>query len=385
MNGSIIKYSENVRDGKLPRRDWILLPTLSLFTICLLGALAELIGMWLYPDGKSTMSNCVNATDPSIGVHAIPNSVCTEESREAGRIEYRFNGCGHRAGMECGPKHPGSYRIVLVGTSIAMGALVPREESFAALLPAELSRHTGRNVELYNEAFTAEYPRVVAMRFNEIMAADPDMILWAFSPGDIWEASTVLPAMNKREREEEGYLRRALSLVKSSRASQLLQHVVYKSRNSFVRRYLLGSGSAGYLNAKLGPDWQQKLHEIDGYAAEIEARAKAAGVPVVAVMMPMRAQTAMISDGNWPAGYDPYNIDNEMRSIIENHGGTYLDILPEYRHIPNPDQDFFVTDGHPNGHGQLVISELLAGELTGGTVPELRSSSASQAALEQVK
>jgi hypothetical protein len=276
----------------------------------------------------------------------------------------------------------------MVGSSIALGALVPREDSFAALLPAELSRRTGRKVEVYNESFTFETPHVISLRFNEALAAQPDMILWTLSAWDVENASLVLPP--KTPETPPGIRARLASLMgmaKNSRAGKLLTMLLYKSPNSYVKRYLIGGASSGFLQANLSADWQAKLRETDAYAAEIEGQAKDAGVPVVAGMLPLRTQATMIliSEGEWPAGFDPYKLDKELRTIVEKHGGTYIEILPDYRHFPNPEQEYFLMDGHPNIRGHATMSRFLAEALTGGAVPALKAIASPQSASGQVK
>jgi hypothetical protein len=80
----------------------------------------------------------------------------------------------------------------------------------------------------------------------------------------------------------------------------------------------------------------------------------------------------MISMGQWPKGEDPYKLDNELRAIITCHGGIYLDIAPDFRNIPDPEQGYLTVDGHPNTEGHAIIAGLLARELTSGAIPELR-------------
>ena len=128
---------------------------------------------------------------------------------------------------------------------------------------------------------------------------------------------------------------------------------------------------AEYLRVEPSEPWKERLKLFESFAADIEGRAKVAGVPLVAVLLPYRAQVAMISVGKWPAGYDPYKLDEELRSIIVSHGGSYVDILPDFRGIPDPEQYYYPVDGHPNAEGHRIISGLLAKALTSGAVPSL--------------
>jgi hypothetical protein len=100
-------------EAKLPRRDWILLPLISLLTICFLAASSESLSKRMFSESKTSAANgCLVKNDPLGGIRGIPNTVCWEKTAEGLLSEYRFNGCGHRAGVECGPKPAGTYRIV---------------------------------------------------------------------------------------------------------------------------------------------------------------------------------------------------------------------------------------------------------------------------------
>ena len=102
-------------------------------------------------------------------------------------------------------------------------------------------------------------------------------------------------------------------------------------------------------------------------------KAETADVPLAVVLVPNRAQAAMISMGEWPAGYDPYQLDNEVRAIVTNHGGMYAGILPNFRKIPNPEKGYFSFDGHLNAKGYAMIAEMMAEKLTGGAIPALKA------------
>ncbi|MGA3159893.1 MAG: hypothetical protein ABSC77_01665 [Terracidiphilus sp.] len=369
------RATENRMETKLPLRDWILLPMLSLLTICLLAGCTELIARLMIPMPYSNLNECLDHNDFSTGVRAIPNSVCTGETHGSGVVEYRFNSCGHRAGTECGPKTLGTYRIVMVGTSAAMGSLVPREKTFATLLPAELSRLTGRKVELYNEAMVWETPHVVVLRINDVLAAKPDMILCVMTDYDIQYASSVYPPADVPEAPDAsgtgGFLTTVINQIKHSRSGALLEVFFFKNQSSYVNRYLLGAVGPQFLRTKLSARLQHNLEDYDGYAADIERRAKAMGVQWAVVFVPSRARAAMISMGEWPAGYDPYKLSDELGTIVKRHGGTYIDILPGFRNIPSAGQYFFPIDNHPDARGHAIISGLIAKQLTNGAIPAL--------------
>jgi hypothetical protein len=394
----------------VPRRDWILLPALSLLTICLMFVSTELIARWLFPTLPTVGEDCMVFDDLATGARGIPNSVCWEKLPDGELTEYRFNSCGHRAGMECGLKTPGTYRIVMLGSSIATGMRVPREETFAALLPAELSQRTGRNVELYNEGMPWRSPSVIALHFDEVLATKPDMVLWVLSPTDIWndsllsshhpESSPVPDSKASAPGRTAGLVLAALYRVMVAFAQRsvpdvvrnlwdrretgfLLRHYLYESQSQYVMSYLMRARDVEYLRVEPSEEWQTHVQQLDGITAEVEARARAADVPLVAVLVPERAQAAMISMGEWPTGFDPYKLDNELRSMVISHGGTYIDILPALRHILNPEKGYFSVDGHPDAHGHAMISGLLATELTSGAVPALKVATRSQAASGQ--
>jgi len=93
----------------------------------------------------------------------------------------------------------------------------------------------------------------------------------------------------------------------------------------------------------------------------------------------------MISMGEWPEGFDPYKLDRELRTIVTSHGGTYIDILSDFRTIPNPERAFFPWNPHPNADGHAIIADLLTKRLTSGTISALKVTSQTQAEFEKGK
>src|ERR1039458_8348337 len=133
-------------EAPVPRRDWFLLPLISLLTICFMALSTEMFARWMFPKAKLNVPDCWVTNDRSTGVRGIPNSDCWSGQDDRPPVEFKFNSCGHDTGMECEAKKPGTYRIVMVGSSVALGLGVQREKTFAASLPEELSRESGRKV-----------------------------------------------------------------------------------------------------------------------------------------------------------------------------------------------------------------------------------------------
>jgi hypothetical protein len=398
-------------EEKLPRRDWVLLPLLSLLTISILVGSTELIARRTFSESKTGIANCM-VNDPSTGPRGIPNTICFEKGAESPTVEYRLNSCGHRAGIECGPKAVGTYRIVMMGSSLALGVQIPLGKTMATLLPGELSRMTGRKVELYNEGMLSEHPHVAALRLNDALAAKPDLILWVLTPYDFEEVSfvswetpssqlppsaghagtlvrflynlkTAFAATSFEGAANEAW--QALGRrIKADPARIMLLHVLYKSQKQTIKSYLIGSDDeTGFLKSEMSGVWKSRLKQFDAYDEEMNSRATADGVPFVVVLVPTRAQASLISMGEWPVGYDPYKFNDELDFSITSKGGTYINILPEFRTVPNPERYYFPVDGHPDADGHRIISEMLAQGLTNGAIPALRATSTAPAASQQ--
>ena len=297
--------------------------------------------------------------------------------------------------MECGVKPAGVFRIVVTGTSVAEGRYVPREQTVAALLPGELSRLAGRPVDLYNASTMQGFLDSTPLRFEDLMANKPDLILWLVTPLDVWNSSFVSydahPASLPPSAGQAHTLRRAWYVARQAWASGsvgsvvrdhfnrtrtafALRHLLFESQSQYVKSYLMGPDSeSGYLKSDLSADWRQRLEHFDRDVALLRQRASASGVQVAVALVPYRAQAALVSMGQWPASYDPYELDDEMRAIVTRDGAAYVDLLPGFRGIPNPERDYFPVDGHPNARGEAVIARLLAGGLFAQGLPAARA------------
>jgi hypothetical protein len=386
--------ASKIDDRTLTKRDWIVLFCLSLLTCCIVIFLVELVSRQLFNVSKTSTLSCMILNDPETGVRAIPNSVCWQKIEEGPAVEYRFNECGHRTDLPCNSKASDTLRIVSIGASISEGFGVAYKQTFAARLPRELSLLTGRKYELYNEGMEWGGPQTVDLRFADALSVKPDLILWTIHPLDLempllpwWitqppnnEPTTPRSAWQRvvtayREKPvslllEHGW-ERIISSLNQTSTMYLLQHLFYLSESQYVRSYLQND-NAGFLMKQSSPAWKPYWQQFDRVTADIASRAEKAGVPLVVALIPQRAQAILISTGNWPAGVDPFAVGDEVKSVVESHGAIYLDLLSEFREIPNPGRLYYPVDGHLNADGQGVVARLLAKKLTDGAIPPLR-------------
>ncbi len=395
--------AEDALGARLPRRDWILLPLLSVLTMAALAFSFKAIGARKLAS-TDPIGDCIQL-DHSKTQRGVPNRACWKKETESPPVLYSFNACGYRTKLDCAAKPPDTYRIALVGSSYSFGWAVKQQDSIAELLPAGLSSRTGRNIEVYNVSMIGEggIPRTVAVRFHEFLAVHPDAILWIVDPWDIDKADRLPVPWRWLELGDaikyhlrQAFARKAplsaLPLISESiqskwvvsKPGRLIQHYLFLSQSEYVKLYLERGDQSGFLKAQPDAEWQYRLDTFNGYAASITEQAKAAGVPVIVAFVPNRAEAAMISMNKWPAGYDPYKLGEEVRAIVTSHGATYIDILPAFRTIPNPEQYYYPIDNHPDAAGHAIIADMLTKALTSGAVPALKSSNQPQDALGKV-
>jgi hypothetical protein len=377
------------------RRDWILLPLLGLFAIGLLAGASEWTSRRVFFRLPTSGENCLTIKDPLNGAEGIPNCVVSEKIPEGRVTQYRFDRNGYRNDVEFAPKSSRTFRIVLIGSSVAAGFRAPQEQTIAGLLPKLLSQRTGRTIEVYSTGLPWRSTDAVSRDLKDAIAVQPDMILWILSPLDITYASSL---KNKRDdaslnfpagvgqTRKNWYAAKAVfnnysfgsaigKLFSHTSSATMLRDFFYRSPSQYVQASLAGGDyNKDFLRIDPGAAWHEELREFSRGAKSIQEQAAEAHIPLVAVLVPDRTQAAMISMmGDYPAGFDPYKLGGELRTLITNGGGKYIDILPDFQSVPDPQLGYFAMDGHPNSIGYATITRFLARELLAASIPGLSS------------
>lgn len=390
-------------DTRLPRHDLVLLPLLSLLTIAGLIGGAKAVARKLYPHSNDDFS-CVAGDDKRPALpHGNPGADCWLENRDSPVMEYRLNACGHRTLGICGAKTPGTYRIVVVGSSFGAGESVPVEKDFAELLPGDIAERTGRRIDLYNQSMFAEYPAVLSKHLDEVLAQKPDLILWNLTLYDLPgpPANDIHPsrasmglsptqkglhylkmvfAPDSTFATLQNLIHQMLEKHSRGRLMVLLQHFLYLSDSRYLAASLSPSTHSYLLMATPSALEQTTFPQFQSQVASVLGQARDAHVPVAVVLLPDRVLADLLSSGDKEPGWDVYRLDGRIREVVTANGGIYLDVLPRFSEIPDAGSYYFPIDRHPNERGHRLIAEFMADALTDGRIPALATVSSAPVA-----
>lgn len=366
--------SKSTQEAKLPRRDLIILPLLSLLTLAVCLLAAEGVARHFF---TAVHDNHCSIDDRMIGFRYRPNCTTHAKAEEGTWVDHHFNDCGYRTMESCGPKPPGTIRISLLGASAAEGFLVPYDETFAIRAARRLTIELGKPVEIQNLGREQCYPICVFHRVDEALALKPDLLIVTVTPTDLerTDPSDVpnrykpMPpqALDQEKLRHKMDPHIALNAVQDfvghSHIGVAALHFLFQNPATYVRMFLFSSERAAYLRTLLSPAWDKRLDGYDILLAEMAQKARDAKVPLVLVEDPSFAQVSLLSMRNVPPGLDPYAFNERLRQIAVRHGIQFIDGLDAFKHGPEANRLFYVVDGHMDEEGCALLGKALAEQL----------------------
>jgi hypothetical protein len=359
--------SEPVR---LPKRDRILLPALSLLTILLMFGVCEILARVFWPTEYSATCNVDDAVD---GDRFKPNCTVRAKIAEGPWITYHYNECGYRSATSCGPKPPGTIRIAILGSSMSQALHVPYDQTFFARVSYQLAHLCNRPVDVQNLGVPGSSPINAYRRVQEALALKPDIALYLVVPYDLKPPVTANQPVTLGDLEPNlvgasakpnlSPLNRLEHILIQSRAVLIAQHFILQDRENFIRSYMMYGDKADYLRQPFTPAWQQRFADLDPIIGDMTDKLHAAGVPLIVIAVPSRAEAALLSSPTWPAHVDPFAFGREIEAIASRHGAAYLDLMETFSHIPNAERLYYVVDGHVTSDGHKIIADRLIKQL----------------------
>ena len=371
----------------MPKRDFIVLPLLSLLTVLVLFGVSEVVTRVLWPAEYS--SACLVA-DPVQGYRFKPNCTVRGKIPEGPWITYHYNECGYRSADSCGPKPLGTFRIAILGSSMSQALHVSYDDAFFSRAVVSLGRLCDRRIDVQNLGVPGSSPAFADRHVQEALASNPDVVLYMVVPFDLNQqmlpkglpepAGPTLEASAEAIQPAASPLNRLEHLILHSRTLLVAQHFVFQNRETYIRAYLMYGDKADYLRQPFTPVWQRRFADLDFTIGDIAAKLHHAGVPLLIVAVPSRAEAALLSSSQLPAHVDPFAFGRAIQMIAAKHGAGYVDLMGPISRIPNAEDLYYPVDGHLTSEGHAVIAAALTQKLEDGRVPAFSHCASPQSA-----
>lgn len=363
---------QHQKEAKLPRRDWVVLPLLSLLTVFVIFASCEGVARVVWPEQGEDA--CL-VSDKVIGSRFLPNCKSATKTAEGPWVHNFYNECGYRTRESCGPKPPGTIRVAVIGSSYSYGYMTPFDSAYTTLAGESLTSQCKRHVEFQNLGVVAMPLEDVYSRMHEALALKPDVLLLSIDPFDVEEFVTFSPAASEADSapraKNQGVSWIKLHVIqplKSSRSIKMLQHFMYRTPSTYVNLYLLYGDPADYLRTPFTPAWQQRLANLDALLQDMSKQAHEASVPMFILVGPSVAQGALMSVPH-RHGVDPGAFEAAVAQIAAKDGITVVNPLPEFAGQPHTMSLFYAVDGHTSPQGQRLVADALDKRLLSSGVP----------------
>ncbi|MFT4505306.1 alginate O-acetyltransferase AlgX-related protein [Caballeronia sp. 15711] len=363
---------------KLAQRDYFLLPAIAVLSVLVMFFVSE-VGTRLVWSAAQTGQEC-HAPDPILGIVNVPNCTMHVKVPETGWISYHYNDCGFRSTEACGPKPRGTRRVVVLGSSFAEGTSVPYGKSFSALSEAQLSRECHGPVEFQNMGVYELSLRKVALRVDPALRLQPDAAVLVLAPFDLEKLNlpdeSDEPAGLKRVSTNSlspaaphvDMLTRAKEVVKDSRALTVAEHFMFENPDIEIPMYLRYGDKADFLRPPFSPEWQHRLATADAIIGETAARFRAAGVPLMVMLIPQRTQAELLAMKKRPSGIDPFALQRALAAIVQKHGATPIDLFSSFASDAHPGNFYYPVDNHLNEDGSRAVARSIVNSLSGSGI-----------------
>ncbi|TDN67455.1 hypothetical protein [Paraburkholderia sp. BL10I2N1] len=360
----------------LSRRDYVLLPAIVVLTVLLLFFVSEM-GTRLAWSEAHAGGEC-HVSDNALGVANVPNCTMRVKVPETGWITYHYNECGFRSTDACGPKPAGAQRVAILGSSFAEGSGVAYADSFGALSEAQMSRICSRPVEFQNLGTTGLPLAKFQTRVGPALRLRPDAAMLVVAPFDLEKltlpdgemaglkrvAATAPTGTAGVPRAHPDLLGVARGMVQDSRAISVAEHFMFENPEIQVSMYLRYGDKADFLRQPFSRAWQQRLAAFDQLLGDVADRFRMAGVPLLLVVIPQRAQAELLTTQPLPSGVDPFALGRAMSVIAQRHGVRYVDLFTAFSHETHPARFYYPVDNHLNEDGSQAVAHGIIASLS---------------------
>ncbi len=368
MDNQTFAHKSLQHPPKLPRRDLFLLPLISVLTILFMVTATEMVARAAITTQEDDA--CL-VPDQRLGLKYKPNCVSKIKSFESPWVINRYNACGYRTDAPCGPAPAGVRRVVLLGSSVAQGYLVPQRDTFATRTAEALTRRCGAPVEVQDLGGYLVFWTRVLNRVDDALALKPDAVMLQVSTYDLERPDEGEGAATGHEPgpRRDNLLLQLHSLVNGSAAWGVVQHFLFQNVDLYLSLYLRSGNKAAYLHEPLNPFWRGQMEHYDQMVGTIADRFHAAGIPMALVFVPQRAQAELAAKSSVPPGIHPYVINRELARIAARHGVAFIDTTAAVTSAPSVTSLYYAVDGHLDANGHIRVAPAIVDGITADLPP----------------
>jgi hypothetical protein len=370
--------------AQLPKRDYFILPALSLLTILVMLAACELLARMIWVEDD--IEPC-RVHDMMKGDRFKANCSFRSKNAEGVWTAYDFNECGYRSATSCAPKPPGSVRIVAIGSSTSEAKYVAYQDTFIFRAASDLSRACGRTVDVQNLGVPSLSPTFTSLRIQEALALQPEVVVYPLAPYDVEHETTLedlaaLPQTGNGVAPRSSPLQRLDEILVQSRSVLAAQHFLFQNKETYLQIFMK-YGETDYLRRPFTPAWRKHFFDLDSALGDMSTQMHAAGVPFVIIPIPSRAEAALLSSSQLPPNVNPYAFGREVESLATKHDVAFVDLMGPFSQIPHAETLYYVVNGHPAAGAEAVIGQYLAQKLQDGSVPAFSHCAAGQSTKQE--
>ena len=285
--------TETQETSAFPRRDFFLLPLVSLLTILLLAGVAEGVTRLIWveqPDDACQYWDKLGFRHKAFCASSMKNP-------EGPWVRYEYNACGYRGKESCGPKSPDVTRFAILGTSIAFGLYVPQDDLFYVRATPGLKNVLKRPVEFENLGMLGPDLGLQDKMIDEVAGLHPDGVFFIIVPFDLKRLDEKpLWVLQKQEIQKHWFpsLSDLAYLGRSSRAFFVAQHYLLSERDFAVRAFRMKSDPDDAAHVPPTPLSEKRFERLERLVRSLSDGFQRRGIPLYVIPLPSRLQAAIM-------------------------------------------------------------------------------------------
>ncbi len=340
----------------MPKRDFIILPLISLLTVLVPVAIAESITRLIWTE--STHDDCLFFD--AQGARYKPFCSGRMKNIEGPWVRYDYNACGYRGKQPCDRKPPGTMRFVVMGTSIAFGLNVPQEQLFTERAAPELGRILGGPVQFENLGSIGPTLERQYEMVNEVQTLQPDGVFLVLLPFDLTTFNAVPEPNAKYPGEANRKQPHWFNLARFARSIRLFfmaQHFMMEDPEFAEWTFLTYNNPDDAAHLPPSPLVQQRFQRLGVLLRRLADGFRDRGIPLFVIPLPNRLQAVLIRRNSELPGVDATAFPRRVAELSRDAGAQFIDVVPELKRAPDVEKLYYPVDGHPTGAGHQFVAQ----------------------------